>query len=138
MADAAALHEEMFETADRRDLVAFRDLFHPEYTYVASDGSVALGPDGGLAVAKGFFDAFPDLVLERTHQYAASGDVSIIEFVATGTHTGPLGDIPATGKTVRMTVCDVIEVKDGKIYREREYYDMMSMMQQLGLMPAEG
>jgi ketosteroid isomerase-like protein len=34
-------------------------------------------------------------------------------------------------------VCDVIEVRDGKVYREREYYDQMTMMQQLGVVPAQ-
>ena len=138
MADAAALHQEMFEAADRRDLVHFRDLLHEEYTYTGSDGAVSSGPDAGVAVAKGFLDAFPDLLLEIVHHYAVSGDISVIEFVGSGTHTGDLGGIPATGRTVRMTVCDVIEVKDGKIYREREYYDTLSLMQQLGVMPADG
>jgi len=32
-------------------------------------------------------------------------------------------------------VCDVIEVRDGKIYAERGYMDMMHMMQQLGVAP---
>jgi ketosteroid isomerase-like protein len=58
-------------------------------------------------------------------------------FAARGTHTGPLGPIPATGKSAEVVVCDIVEIRDGKIYREREYYDQLTMMQQLGVMPAE-
>ena len=35
-----------------------------------------------------------------------------------------------------MPVCNVIEIKDGKVYAEREYMDMAHMMQQIGAMPA--
>jgi len=37
---------------------------------------------------------------------------------------------------VSIPVCHVIELRDGKIYREREYMDMMNMMTQLGVAKA--
>ena len=37
-----------------------------------------------------------------------------------------------TGRKVTVPICDVIEVRDGKVYAEREYFDM----QQLGVAPA--
>lgn len=58
--------------------------------------------------------------------------------LATGTHLGELQGIAPTGRTVTARVCNVIEVKDGKIWREREYYDALSLMQQLGVIPAGG
>jgi predicted ester cyclase len=45
-------------------------------------------------------------------------------------------ELAPTGKTMALPVCNVIEVRDGKIYREREYMDMMTMMTQLGAIPA--
>jgi limonene-1,2-epoxide hydrolase len=36
---------------------------------------------------------------------------------------------------MNIPVCNVLEVRDGKIYREREYMDMATMMVQLGVMP---
>ncbi len=29
--------------------------------------------------------------------------------------------------------CNVVEARDGKIHRERDYFDTLSLMQQLGL-----
>jgi limonene-1,2-epoxide hydrolase len=42
-------------------------------------------------------------------------------------------DINPTNRRINVPVCDIIEVRDGKIYSEREYYDVANMMQQLGI-----
>ena len=60
----------------------------------------------------------------------------MLEIVARGTHTGPLDGIPPTGRRAEVVGCNVVEIRDGKIHRERDYYDTMALMQQLGL--AEG
>ena len=61
------------------------------------------------------------------------GDTAVAEMVARGTHKGPLMGIPPTNKTVEITICNVAEVRDGKLYREREYMDMLHMLSQLGV-----
>jgi predicted ester cyclase len=67
----------------------------------------------------------------------ASGDVVVVEFTGRGTHTGPLvtsmGEIPATGRSLTLKLCDVVEFKDGKVASQRTYFDTGSMMAQLGL-----
>ena len=44
--------------------------------------------------------------------------------------------IPATGKSVEMTGCQVVQFKDGKMIKATQYYNMMAMMSQLGLAEA--
>ena len=136
MADAAALHEEYVEAVQRQDLAFIREILHPDYTYTGADGSLG-GADAGLAVAETYGKAFPDLVLRIDRHHVASGDVSIVEIVATGTHLGDLQGIAPTGRTVTARVCNVIEVRDGKVIAERDYYDGLSMMQQLGVIPTD-
>jgi steroid delta-isomerase-like uncharacterized protein len=136
MADAAAIHLEMLDLVNRRDIARFREMLHPDYTYTGADGVELQGPDAGVAQVEGFVNAFPDLRLDLTHHYPC-GDVSVIEFRGRGTHQAELEGIPATGKSLDVVVCDLIEVRDGKVYREREYYDQMTIMQQLGVMPTE-
>jgi steroid delta-isomerase-like uncharacterized protein len=80
--------------------------------------------------------AFPDLRIDLSHLLAC-GESSVLEGTLRGTHRADLGPIPATGKTIELGLCDVIEVRDGKVHREREYFDQMTMMQQLGVTPAE-
>jgi steroid delta-isomerase-like uncharacterized protein len=83
--------------------------------------------------------AFPDAKIEIT-SVIESGDRAAGEIVYSGTHTGtmagPQGDIPATGRTVQLPGCAWIEIKGGKIAAFRGYYDGVSMMAQLGLLPA--
>jgi steroid delta-isomerase-like uncharacterized protein len=91
--------------------------------------------DGLGAVAHAYTRAFPDLRIEVKY-VRVSGDTSIAEFAASGTHRGGLEGVAPTGKRVSMPVCNVIELREGKLYREREYFDVLSLMQQLDAVPA--
>ena len=133
MSDAAAVHRQMFEAAQAMDIERMRATFHPDYTYTGTDGSTA-GIEASIEVAQTFITAMPDLEFEFRHQWSPRDDVSIIELTAKGTHTGPLGDLPPTGRRVEIFGCNVVEVVDGKILRERDYFDEMALMRQLGVM----
>ena len=69
-----------------------------------------------------------------------SGDWVFVEGEYNGTNTGPLaspqGTIPATGKRFVLPYVDVFEVRNGKIAKHRTYFDQMSFLGQLGLIPA--
>jgi steroid delta-isomerase-like uncharacterized protein len=134
MADAAAIAADMVEKVNRRDIEGFREMLHPDYTYQGAGGPVEKGVEAGVGVVVTFTTAFPDLKLTITNQYS-DGDVSVVEFTATGTHKAELQGIPATGKSVTVNVADVVTVRDGKVLGEREYYDQLGMMQQLGVIP---
>lgn len=134
MADAAAIAVEMMEKVNTRDIQGFREMLHPDYTYQGAGGPVQKGIEVGVGVVQTFTTAFPDLKLTTTNQYT-DGDVSVIEFTATGTHKAELEGIPATGKSMTVKVVDIITVRDGKVLGEREYYDQLGMMQQLGVIP---
>ena len=132
MQAAADLHREMFAAAEARDFDRMRDLFADHYVYIGTDG-VEQGVDTSLAVAEKFLEAFPDLRFEFRHQHVPSDGVSILELTARGTHQGDLEGIAPTSKRVELVGCNVIEAENGKIVRERDYYDVMSVMQQLGV-----
>ena len=65
-----------------------------------------------------------------------------MEFRGIGTHTGPLatpmGVIPPTGRRVDFPLCDVWEVRDGKVVSTHNYFDVMSLLGQLGISAAAG
>ena len=133
MNDAQSLQLEMLEALQARDLALLRELLDPDYVYMSADGIEQKGPDAGVAVAETYLRAFPDLEFEIRHHYAAGPDVSILELTARGTHQAMLEGIPATGRTVEVVVCNIIEAQDGRIVREREYFDGLSVMRQLGV-----
>jgi steroid delta-isomerase-like uncharacterized protein len=69
----------------------------------------------------------------------ATGNTVILEVTWTGTHTGPLvspqGTVPATGKQQTTRASWVLNFDGGKIKASRHYFDMLSFMQQLGILP---
>jgi len=134
MSDAASIAREYNDVWNRRDWARWRELVHPEYTYTGGDGQVRKGPEAGLAISQMFATAFPDGKIE-IQKITATGDTAIVEFIGRGTHTGDLMGIAPTGRQVSIPVCEVYELRDGKIYAERQYMDMLVMMQQLGVAP---
>jgi steroid delta-isomerase-like uncharacterized protein len=131
MADVASLHQEMFECIQRRDFDRLRALYHPEYRYESADGTSG-GVEEGLAMAKTYTTAFPDLAFTVRSEFS-SGSKSVMELTAKGTHKEELEGIPATGKTVAIPVCNVLEERDGLIIRECDYFDNYSFLKQLGV-----
>ena len=118
-----------------RNFDRMRDLMHPDYSYTGGDGQEQRGPEAGIAINKMFANAFPDGRID-IQNIKESGETVIVEFVGRGTHRGDLMGMAPTGKQVNIPVCDILELRDGKVYREREYMDMATMMVQLGVMPA--
>jgi steroid delta-isomerase-like uncharacterized protein len=133
MTDAATIQREMLDAVERHDFDRMRELIHPDYTYIGGDGVEQPGVDAAVAVAELYTTAFPDLRFEIRASHAPSDDVAILEVIAHGTHTGPLGDVPPTGRSGAVVACNVVEVRDGRIVREREYFDRLAIMDQLGL-----
>lgn len=125
-------HQRMIEVLTSRNWDAGRELLHPEYTYTGGDGQEAKGPAAGIQVAQTYTSAFPDLKIEVRRLHALD-DVAIAEFWVTGTHRGELNGIAPTGRTVSLPVVNILELRDGRIYREREYFDSLAMLEQLGV-----
>ena len=136
MSNPEALARQYLETFNNRDWDGMRALLHPEYTYTGGDGSqMTGGPDVGVAVAQMFSGAMSDakITIQKVH---VAGDTAAVEFTGSGTHDGDFQGIAPTGRKVTMPVVTIVDVRDGKIIAEREYMDMMHMMQQLGVVPA--
>jgi predicted ester cyclase len=70
-------------------------------------------------------------------QYIDAGDTVVSQFVGTGTQDGPLGPFPPTGKDVRIAFCEIARFNaEGKIVSITNYYDQLSLLAQLGHLPA--
>jgi steroid delta-isomerase-like uncharacterized protein len=137
MADPTAIARDYLESWNRRDWSHIRELMHRDYSYTGGDGKVQQGIDAGLAVSQMFANAFPDGRIETKKVFACGDNAAIVEFIGSGTHKGELMGIAPTGRRITIPVCDVLEFREGKIVTEHEYMDMMTMMQQLGVVPTE-
>ena len=137
MANVSDIHRQILDAWNRRDWDTFRSLLHPDYRYIGPEGKELVGTEAGLNLAKMYANAFPDGKIEIKNVFVA-GTTAVCEFVARGTHKGDLKGVAPTGKRVEINVCNVMEVRDGKAYREREYMDMLTMMVQVGAVKPPG
>ena len=83
-------------------------------------------------------DAFPDRHI-RPLRWVEEGDTVVVEYEFTATHTGPFrlpdGTVLApTGQRVSVPCVSIFERRDDKCARHAGYFDMASMMMQLGIL----
>ena len=84
------------------------------------------------AVMGYFHTAFPDLKI-ILDDIKIKGRKAFLNWTATGTHKGALGDNPPTGKKVKVHGFSVWTFKrKGKALREDAFFDNLEMYQQLG------
>lgn len=75
---------------------------------------------------------FPDLQM-TVEEVIIEGNTVVTRVFWTGTQLGPLRwtALPPTGKPVRVALCSVVHMQDGKIAEEFAYVDQLGMLQQL-------
>jgi steroid delta-isomerase-like uncharacterized protein len=133
MQSIAELHRAVYDAVQSRDFDRLRQIYHADCRYSTGDGVERRGVDAVLASVETFTSAFPDLAIEVRHHHLPGEGVSIVEYTFSGTHEGELEGVPPTGRTMEVVACSVAEIHDGQIHRERDYYDTLVLMRQLGL-----
>ena len=79
--------------------------------------------------------AFPDMRMD-VEDLIAGGDKTVARARVTGTHQGEFAGVPATGRQVEVQLIDIMRFDDaGLVCEHWGVMDMMSMMQQLGVVP---
>ena len=143
----AALEEQNIEIVKREmelwskgDFEALKELFAPEY--VAYSPSAAPTPgslEESIEFTKMIFKGFPDSSW-TIEELFAKGDRVLARWTYSGTHEGEFMGIPPTGNRLEFGGILITRIENGKIVEEREDYDMLGAMQQLGmeLKPKEG
>ena len=123
---------EAFNTGDWNRL---KDCLSADVVYLDAPSKRSLKGAGHFVDEyKNWKGAAPDCKGTVTHS-AASGSTVVVEVRWTGTNTGSLAGQPPTGKAWDVDGCQVITLEDGKIKALHQYYDMLSLLQQLGLGP---
>jgi steroid delta-isomerase-like uncharacterized protein len=79
--------------------------------------------------------AFPDAKATFVAEYAC-GDTAVLEVVWKGAQSGPLqmpsGAIPPSNKRIELPACQVLKVEGGKVQRFSHYFDMVTLLTQIG------
>lgn len=97
-------------------------------------GREFIGSDEIRAFYQELFGGFPDLTPRLIHRYH-DGTAVIDELVFTGTHNGPFMGVAASGRTVEVAASVAYEVHERLLVREAAYWDIATMLVQMGALP---
>jgi SnoaL-like polyketide cyclase len=94
------------------------------------------------------FEGHPGIVemFSQSHQMSADlmyeivsrqtdGRMYAFESFGKGTNTGAVGPIPSTGRPFELRVLSVGEFSNGVVHAHRDYWDLVGLLTQLGVMP---
>ncbi len=130
---ARRLIEEMF---NRGNLEAADELFAPDYVnHDPGSPERIRGPEGIKRYVGVYRTAFPDLQLTIEDQ-VAEGDKVASRWTGRGTHQGDLMGIAPTGNRATTTGITIDRISGGKVVETWANFDVMGMMQQLGVIPS--
>jgi steroid delta-isomerase-like uncharacterized protein len=120
------------DAENRHDVEATIATFHqPRYEVngVPSDGAEAVRD-----LLQGMMDGLPDLRAELGKMRHAD-DAVLVEGLITGTHDGEWAGIPPTGRRVEIPIVAIFEFDGDRLLCEKVYFDMATVLTQMGVLP---
>ncbi len=99
-----------------------------------SGGAPANGPEEVAAYVSQVREGFPDFALQITRSFMA-GEEFVQCWTTTGTQRGSFLGIPASGRFVELHGVTVGRLRDGRIADEEVWFDQVSLLRQLGVLP---
>jgi len=125
--------EELF---NRGNIGIVDEIFAPDFIEREQlPPGIPSGREGVKVLATMLRSAFPDFKA-TIDDILAEGDKVVIRMTWSGTQKGEFMGVPATGKRVSVGVIDIIRITNGKLVEHWGQMDSMSLMQQLGAIPA--
>lgn len=133
-----ALMRRFFEEVfSRRNLAAADEFIDSNYVDHNPMPGQAPGLDGFKQMMSMFFNAFPDMQV-TAEDMIAEGDKVVTRMTARGTHSGEFMGVAPTGKQITIKGIDINRVAGSKMTEHWEEFDMLGLMQQLGMVPPPG
>jgi steroid delta-isomerase-like uncharacterized protein len=116
---------------NEKDFDRFDDLMADDAILTVGGSTVSCSPAATRAIADHWVNGFPDYRFELIH-LVAEGDLVAALMPFSGTQVGAVLDLPATGRTVRVSEMVFFRIRDGKIVEAWEEWDEHGMRRQLG------
>ena len=132
--DHAGTMRRMYDLLNAGDVDGFGDVLADDFVEHEELPGLEPGKEGVKTFFRMYIAAFPDLRMSA-EDVLASGDKVVARARATGTHQAEFMDIPATGKSIDVQLIDIRFGDDGLAHEHWGVFDVMRMMQQLGVVP---
>jgi steroid delta-isomerase-like uncharacterized protein len=119
------------QVLDQGHLDKYADSHSSNFVAHAATHEASLAED--MAAAKEERQALPDMRV-KVNELIAERDFVSVFWTASGTNTGQGMGFPATGRPITVNGMTLFRFKSGKISEEWSVFDMLSAMQQAGLL----
>ena len=117
-----------------RGLDRISEFYDPNFVADYRPYSQREGHAGVRAMVEGAWTAFPDYH-EQIQDLIAEGDRVVLHLTISGTQRGQWGPLPATGKHAEFDEIVILQIRAGKVVRQRGIVDNLSALRQLGAVP---
>jgi steroid delta-isomerase-like uncharacterized protein len=111
------------------------ELLHPDYVFGEGYGAGAPSLEAMKEAARYWRRVLPDIYF-TIDDMIAEGETVVARWTARGAHQGDwemeLGTIPASGKATTTPGTSSFYLRDGKIIRDTNHIDFVSLLQQIG------
>ena len=134
--DHAMTMRSAYERINAGDLGAYADLVADDFVEHDYVPGLPATKEGMLDYFRLILSAFPDLRM-GVEDLIASEDKTVARVKVTATHRGEFMGVAPTGSRVEMQLIDIMRFDDaGRICDHWGVADMLSLMQQLGVVPS--
>ena len=133
--DHAAALRRAYDLINAGDIDGFGEFLADDFVEHEETPGVPPTKEGVKEFFRMYIAAFPNLRMDAEDVFA-SGDKAVGRVRCTGTHEGEFMGMPATGKDIDVEVIDIVRFgDDGLAHEHWGVMDVMTMMQQLGVVP---
>jgi steroid delta-isomerase-like uncharacterized protein len=117
------------------DWAAFDSLLTDDFTRISQTSPVEVNTrEAFIALQEAFYASTPDQKI-TLEMLVAEGDLVAAYATYTGTQTGPLGELPAKGKSMDSKFVTFFRIESGRIAQLWVEWDNLTMLTQLGHFP---
>jgi steroid delta-isomerase-like uncharacterized protein len=129
------LVENFAAAINRADWIALDSLITDDFSRHSQASPVEImTSEAFIALQESFYASTPDQKI-KFEMLVAEGDFVATYATYTGTQTGPLGDLPATGKSMESIFVTFFRIENNRIAEIWVEWDNLAMLTQLGHFP---
>ena len=130
--EAIIILNKLMETVSNADTTLVYEIIHPDCVLRYP---LLTEPIKGIDAYKKFIKSNVNTFSEfrgKVEEVNIKGNRIWSRYSMSGINTGPLGEIPATGKNFQVTGMGITRIADGKIIEDETYWNVLGFFQQLG------
>jgi predicted ester cyclase len=130
-----ALVRELTEVVwNQRGLDRIPGFYGPDFVGDYRPYGLRQGHEGIRVSVADAWTAFPDYH-EELLELIGEGDRVVVHLAISGTQRGQWGPLSPTGKRVQFEEIVILQIRDGKVRRQRGIADNLNALRQLGVVP---